>query len=66
MEYLLVIPLGMVVLFFPFLTGAIAVSLGRKFWGWFLLGLVLPFIGVVVLLCLPLKEMEFDILNNKN
>lgn len=38
----------------------------RRFWPWFVLGLVLPFVAVVILLCLPVKKMEYGILNHKN
>jgi len=66
MEFLLAIPLILLPLFFPVLTGGIAVSLGRKFWPWFLLGLVLPFIAAIILLCLPVKSIKPEILNHKN
>jgi len=66
MEFLLAIPLILLPLFFPVLTGGIAVSLGRKFWPWFVLGLVLPFIAAIILLCLPIKRIEPEILNHKN
>ena len=44
------------ILMFPLMTGWAALSLNRKFWPWFVVGLFLPFIGVVILLCLPVKE----------
>ena len=41
---------------FPLMTGWCALSLNRKFWPWFIAGLFLPFIGIIILLCLPVKE----------
>ena len=41
---------------FPLMTGWAALSLNRKFWPWFVAGLFLPFLGVIILLCLPVKE----------
>jgi hypothetical protein len=43
-------------LMFPLMTGWCALSLNRKFWPWFFAGLFLPFLGVIILLCLPVKE----------
>jgi hypothetical protein len=43
---------------FPLITGLMAKSLGRKFWLWFWLGLPLPFIACVILLCLPVRRIE--------
>jgi hypothetical protein len=48
---------ALVVLIIPFIwptiTGLMAKSFGRKFWPWFLIGIPLPFIANVILLCLP-------------
>jgi hypothetical protein len=44
-----------VLLFFPVTTGFVAMSLRRKFWFWFLAGISLPFLALVILLCLPLR-----------
>jgi hypothetical protein len=43
-------------LFFPLMTGWCAQSLNRKFWPWFIAGCFLPFIGIIILFCLPIKE----------
>ena len=56
MEFLIALPLLFLLFFFPILTGAMAKSLGRKFWPWFLLGIPLPFVAAIILLCLPLKS----------
>jgi len=37
-----------------------AKSMGRKFWPWFLLGIPLPFIANIILLCLPVKKQHFE------
>ena len=43
---------------FSVITGWAALSLNRKFWPWFVVGLFLPFIGVVIILCLPVKKKK--------
>jgi hypothetical protein len=43
---------------FALMTGWAAWSLNRKFWPWFVAGLFLPFIGVVIILCLPANEKK--------
>ena len=48
----------MPLLAFPLITGWVALSFNREFWPWFFTGLFFPFIGVVVLLCLPAKEKK--------
>jgi len=45
----------MVLLTFALITGWAALSSNRKFWPWFIAGLFLPFIGLVIILCLPAK-----------
>lgn len=45
-------------LFFPLVTAFVAKSLDRKFWIWFAIGTAFPFTGIVVLLCLPLKNKQ--------
>lgn len=43
-------------LFWPIITGIVARTFGRKFWVWFTLGLIFPFISMVILHCLPNKN----------
>ena len=43
---------------FSLMTGWVALHLNRKFWPWFVVGLFLPFVGVVIILCLPVKEKK--------
>jgi hypothetical protein len=43
---------------FSLRTGWMALSIKRKFWPWFVVGLFLPFIGVVIILCLPVKKKK--------
>lgn len=49
------IPLILVPFFWPVITGLMAMNFGRKFWPWFLIGIPLPFIAVIILLFLPAK-----------
>jgi len=58
MEFLIAIALVFLSLFFPLLTGFMAKSMGRKFWPWFLLGIPLPFIANIILLCMPIKKQQ--------
>ena len=50
----------MPLLAFPLITGWIALSFNREFWPWFFAGLFFPFIGVVVILCLPEKKKKIQ------
>jgi len=43
---------------FPFMAGYIAKSLGRSYWFWFLLSLILPWIACFILVCLPDKSSD--------
>lgn len=58
MEVLFAIPLILVPFFWPVLTGLMAQNFGRKFWPWFLIGIALPFIAVILLLFLPVKTKK--------
>jgi hypothetical protein len=59
MEVLIGLIIALVpLLMFPCMTGWCALSLNRKFWPWFIAGFFLPFIGIVILLCLPVKEKK--------
>jgi|KBSSwiStaDraftv2_1062776.scaffolds.fasta_scaffold2405807_2 hypothetical protein len=64
MEVLIAAPVILIVFFFPLLTGFMAQSMGRKFWPWFLLGIPLPFIANIILLCLPIKKRHLDTIKN--
>lgn len=59
---------ALVVLIIPFIwptiTGLMAKSFGRKFWPWFLIGIPLPFIANVILLCLPDRSSKLKILES--
>jgi hypothetical protein len=46
-------------LVFPLMTGLCAQCFNRKFWPWFIAGFFLPFIGVIIVLCLPEKKERF-------
>ena len=37
----------------PLLSGLMARQFGRSFWGWFLIGCILPFIANIILFFLP-------------
>ena len=63
MEVLFALPLLFLPLFFPFITGQMAKSFGRKFWPWFFAGLALPLVANIVLLCLPDKTKDKQNLN---
>jgi len=56
MEFVLALPLVLVPLFIPVLTGLMAKTFGRKFWPWFFIGIPLPLVGCIILLCLPEKK----------
>ena len=40
------------------MTGWLALSVNRQFWPWFVVGLFLPFIGALIIVCLPVKEKK--------
>lgn len=56
MEVLLSLPLLMIPLFFPLIAGLMAQSFGRNFWLWFFVGIALPFVANIILLCLPSRK----------
>jgi hypothetical protein len=58
LELILAIPLLIIPLFWPVVTGLMAISFGRKFWTWFFIGIPLPFAGCIILLCLPDKRKK--------
>jgi hypothetical protein len=58
MELILAIPLLMIPLFWPVVTGLMAISFGRKFWPWFYVGIPLPLVACIILLCLPDKRKK--------
>ena len=53
MEVVFALPIIFIPFIMPLITGLMAKSFGRKFWPWFFIGIPLPFIANVVLLCLP-------------
>jgi hypothetical protein len=56
MEVVFALPLLLLPFFLPFVTGQMAKSFGRKFWPWFLIGIPLPLVANIILLCLPDKS----------
>jgi len=58
MEFVFALPLLFIPLVMPFIAGQMAKSFGRKFWPWFLIGIPLPFIANIILLCLPDKTKK--------
>lgn len=58
MKILFAIPVFIAFMIWPWLTATIAKTFGRKFNVWFALGLVLPFISLVILHCLPDKSRQ--------
>ena len=55
MEVVISLPFLCLPLVFPTMAGLMAISFGRKFWPWFFIGIPLPMIANVILLCLPDK-----------
>ena len=53
MEFLFALPILFIPLLFPVIGGCMATCYGRKFWFWFWVSLLLPFISLIILLCLP-------------
>lgn len=43
---------------FPFMAGYIAKGLGRNYWFWFLLSIILPWLACFILVCLPDKSND--------
>ena len=58
LEFIIAIPLLMIPLFWPVVTGLCAISFGRKFWTWFIIGIPLPLVGCIILVCLPDKRKK--------
>lgn len=56
MEVVFALPFIVLPLLVPIITGLMAVSMGRKFWPWFFLAFILPFIACIILLCLNDKK----------
>jgi MFS family permease len=53
MEVVFAIPLLFIPLMMPLIAGLMAQGFGRKFWPWFFIGVILPFLANIILLCLP-------------
>jgi MFS family permease len=58
MEFVFALPLLFIPLVMPLIAGQMAKSFGRKFWPWFFIGIPLPFITNIILLCLPDKTKK--------
>ena len=58
MEVIVALPLIIIPFFLPLIAGLMAVNFGRKFWPWFFIGLILPFIANIIILCLPNRKKE--------
>ncbi len=58
MEVVFALPLLFIPFFMPFIAGQMAKSFGRKFWPWFMIGIPLPFVANIILLCLPDKSKQ--------
>ena len=58
MEVVFAIPLLFIPLAMPMIAGLMAKSFGRKFWPWFFIGIALPFIANIILLCLRDKSKK--------
>jgi|GEM_PF-3745098 len=57
-EFISDIPVLLTPLLLPLLSGIMAKTFGRKFWTWYLIGIPLPLISSIILLCLPDKQKE--------
>jgi len=58
MEVVFAILILVIPFILPLITGLMAKSFGRKFWPWFFIGLPLPFVANVILLCLQDKSKK--------
>ncbi|HEX7844405.1 MAG TPA: hypothetical protein VF476_01320 [Chitinophagaceae bacterium] len=58
MEVVFSLPILIIPAIFPFVAGSMAKCFGRKFWTWFLIGIPLPFIANLILLCLPDRSVK--------
>jgi len=55
MEFIFAIQILFIPIMFPVIGGCMAKCFGRKFWLWFWISLLLPFISLIILLALPDK-----------
>ena len=53
MEVLFSLPILIIPFILPMIAGLMAKSYGRSYWTWFLIGVPLPLIANIILLCLP-------------
>ena len=60
MEFLFALPILFIPFMFPILGGCMARCFGRKFWLWFWISLLLPFISLIILLSLPDRSKKPD------
>jgi hypothetical protein len=60
MEVLFSLPILIIPFILPMIAGLMAKTYGRSFWTWFLIGLPLPLIANVILLCLPDRTKKYS------
>ncbi|HEX7902776.1 MAG TPA: hypothetical protein VF487_02775 [Chitinophagaceae bacterium] len=65
MSVFIIIPLTVASLIFPLMIGCLAKRFGRSFKFWFWVSFLLPFISLLILLCLPEKEEKIAGSNDK-
>ncbi len=58
MEVVFALPLLFLPFVMPMISGLMAITRGRKFWPWFLIGIPLPLIANVILLYMPDKTKK--------
>ena len=56
MPEIILLLISTIVLTPPLISGFFAKSRGRRFWVWFLIGCVLPFVSMFILFFLPLNQ----------
>ena len=66
MEVLFSLPILMIPFILPMIAGLMAKSYGRSFWTWFLIGVLLPLIANIILLCLPDRTEKHNSAVNKD
>ena len=58
MEFIFALPLVMVPVALPVMSGYMAKRFGRNFWLWFFISIPLPLISCFILACLPDKSID--------
>jgi hypothetical protein len=64
MEVLFSLPILIIPFILPMIAGLMAKSYGRSFWTWFLIGVPLPLIANIILLCLPKRTQGQEVAAN--